>query len=119
MSFLLGTEPVTLRRFTAGSRGTDGRFVRGSATDTTIQAAVQPLSERDLRSLPEGERQGDQRKVYTTTPLVVGRQGEATSSDRVSWDSGATWYEVRQADQHRAVLPHTRARVVRLDEGDS
>ena len=61
----------------------------------------------------------EQPKVLTTEALVVGRQGAATQGDRLSWDSGASWYEVRQADTWYSVLPHTEAKVARLDEGDS
>ena len=57
--------------------------------------------------------------MLTTEALVVGRQGAATQGDRLSWDSGASWYEVRQADQWFSVLPHTEAKVSRLDETDS
>lgn len=119
MTEILGAFPVTLRRYAAGSRGSDGRWAPGSTTDTTIRASVQPLTERQLASLPEGERQTDQRKVLTTTALRVGRQSEDTQGDRLSWDGGTTWYEVRQADEWFAVLPHTEARVARLDETDA
>lgn len=119
MADILGAFPITLRRYAAGSRGDDGRWTPGSHADTSILASVQPLTERQLASLPEGERQTDQRRVLTTTALVVGRQGAGTQGDRVSWDSGTTWYEVRQADQWFSVLPHTEARVARLDETDS
>ena len=118
MADILGAFPVTLRRYAVGSRGDDGRWTPGATTDTTIQASVQPLTERQLASLPEGERQTDQRRVYTETALIVGRQGAETQGDRLSWDSGASWYEVRQADTWYAVLPHTEARVARLDEAD-
>lgn len=119
MAEILGAFAVTLRRYATGSRGDDGRWDAGSHTDSTILASVQPLTERQLASLPEGERQTDQRRVLTTSALVVGRQGAATQGDRLSWDSGASWYEVRQADTWYSVLPHTEARVARLDEGDA
>lgn len=119
MADILGAEPVTLRRYASGSRGADGRWVPDATTDTTIRASVQPLTERELASLPEGERESDQRKVYTKSDLVVGRQEDSIQSDRLSWDGGDTWYEVRAAAKERSVLPHTKARVVRLAEGDA
>jgi hypothetical protein len=116
---ILGAFPVSLKRYATGARNSDGGWTPGATTTTTIQASVQPLTERELASLPEGERQKDWRKILTTEALVVGRQGAATQGDRLSWDSGASWYEVRQADQWFSVLPHTEAKVSRLDETDS
>lgn len=119
MAEILGAFPVSLKRYATGARNSDGGWTPGATTTTTIQASVQPLTERELASLPEGERQKDWRKILTTEALVVGRQGAATQGDRLSWDSGASWYEVRQADTWYAVLPHTEAKVSRLDETDS
>lgn len=119
MAEILGAFPITLKRYAVGSRGEDGRWTPGATTTSTIMASVQPLTERALASLPEGERQTDQRKIITETPLVVGRQASGTQGDRLSWDSGASWYEVRQADSWSQVLPHTEARAARLDETDS
>ena len=99
MAEILGAFPVSLKRYATGARNSDGGWTPGATTTTTIQASVQPLTERELASLPEGERQKDWRKILTTEALVVGRQGAATQGDRLSWDSGASWYEVRQADQ--------------------
>jgi hypothetical protein len=60
---ILGLETVTLRRRAAGARGADGRYADGVLTTSSISASVQPLTDRDLRTLPEGERQLDQKKV--------------------------------------------------------
>jgi hypothetical protein len=111
---ILGQETITLRRVGAGSRGADGRWSDGVAVDTSIAASVQPLGGRELATLPEGERHSDQIKVYTTTEIRTGSQHDGTTADRLVVDGIV--YEVRAVEQQRAILPHYKARAVRVKE---
>jgi ribosomal protein S2 len=111
---ILGLESVTLRRYAAGTRDSNGRFTPGALTTSTIQASVQPMTDRDLRTLPEGERQLDQKKVYTTTEIRTGSQHDGTTADQLV--VGGVTYEVRQVEQQRSVLPHYKGRIVRVQE---
>ena len=61
-----GTYTVT--RSTPGAV-TNGRKSASSSSTFTIEASEQPLSGRDLRALPEGERTDDKIKLYTETEL--------------------------------------------------
>jgi hypothetical protein len=103
---MLGAEAVTLRRFAAGSRGTDGRFAPGATTDTTIYASMQPVSGRDLQRLPEGER--------SRTALQTAEAGGLLLSDRIVY--GGRVYEVFQVQPWVGPLPHYEALVLRLAE---
>lgn len=112
---ILGAAPVTLRRYAAGTRADEtGRFTAGTLTTSTIRASVQPLTEKELKTLPEGERSWDQKKILTTSEIRTGDHHLVSQADRIVVDSIV--YEVRQVDRWRAVLPHYEGRIVRLDE---
>lgn len=111
---ILGTEPITLRRLAAGTRGTDGRYTAGATTTSTIFASVQPLNDRELASLPEGERTTDQKKVYTTADIRTGSQHDGVLADQLV--IGGVTYEVRQVERERSIMPHNKGRIVRVQE---
>lgn len=113
---LVGEQDVTLRRFGAGTRDSFGAFVPGATVDTVIKASVQPMRGQELAILPEGERQKDQRKVYTLTELRTADQSLQAPPDQLLIDGLA--YQVQQVEPWPSVspLPHFKARVVRLQE---
>jgi hypothetical protein len=111
---ILGAESITRVRYAAGTRGTDGRYVPGASTSSTIAASVQPATDEDLQTLPEGERTRQAKRVYTATELRCASQHSDWQSDRLTIDSVS--YEVRRVDRERKVLPHYRAIVVRVQE---
>jgi hypothetical protein len=121
MAILLGKEPITRRRFAAGSRGADGRYTPGATTDTTISASVQPLTGIELQTLEEGDRQRDPKRVYTDSDLRTSNQHVTpkTVADHVIIDTLV--YQVRRVDTWRgtAPIPHVKAIVVRLQESDT
>lgn len=111
---ILGEENLTRRRYAAGS-WVSGVYVAGAATNSTIRGSFQPLNGEELATLPEGERHADQRKVYTTTALQTARQEEGLVADQVSQD-GTVFYEVRQVERQRSIIPHYKVRLVRVQE---
>lgn len=118
MSDILSTEPVIRLRPTAGTRGADGRYVPGAPSAASIAASVQPLSGKEVETLPEGERRRDWLKLYTHSELrpVDQHSGAAgTAADRVIIDGAI--YEVRRVARQRSIIPHYRAFVVRVQEG--
>lgn len=121
MAILVGAETIIRRRFAAGSRGTDGRYVPGAATDTPIRASVQPLRGVDLQTLEEGDRQRDPKRVYTDSDLRTTNQHATpkTKADHVIIDSVV--YQVRTVDTWRGTspIPHVKAIVLRLQEADT
>lgn len=52
-----------------------GKWVAGSATTFTIWASVQPVSGMDLQLVPEGRRDSQAVKIYTSTLLQIGEGG--------------------------------------------
>lgn len=82
-----GTYTVT--RIAAPTR-TMGRAAAGStSTLSGVVASVQPVTGRDLKTLPEGRHADDCRMIYTETALLV--------TDRVALDGDAfEVYRVRK-----------------------
>jgi hypothetical protein len=110
---ILGLRAVTRRRYAAETFDSNGRPVRTS-TDATIRASVQPASDDDMRTLPEGERSRQAVKLFTTSELKVASQHDGTAADRVVVD--AVVYEVRAVQRWRDLMPHYEAVAVRLQE---
>lgn len=109
---LLGERLVTRRRFAPGTRVT-GKWVEGAATDTAIQASIQPARGDDLLPLPEGRRTHMVRKVYSATEISAGRDG--VSPDRII--DGADEYEVIMAAPYPGMLGlgHYKALVEKVE----
>lgn len=103
----LGSRSLTRRVFAAGSRGSDGRWVEGSPTDTTITGSLQPLSGDELQTLSEGERQKKSRKVYTTSALSAGSITTGVRADQIV--DGSTVWDVRSVELQTEVLGHYKA----------
>lgn len=116
---ILGLRDVTRRRFAAGAvSGATGRWVAGASTDTTIQMGVQPMGDRELATLPEGERVGQVLKGYTTADVrtLDNQASPVQAADHVVID--AVVYEVRAVVEETALLAHKRVRLMRLAEVD-
>jgi hypothetical protein len=122
---ILGVEPVTRRRFAAGTRDGDGVFVPGSFVASIIQASVQPLTGEEAQTLLEGERRRTTLKVYTTSELQPVDQDDGEAGDRLVisetvadlFDVDAGVYEVRTVARQRKIIPHYRGFIVRVQEG--
>ena len=67
---------------------TNGRAVAAGQTTFTINASIQPLSERDLLALPEGQRTEENRLLFTRTELRT--LTSAGGPDSIVID-GETW----------------------------
>lgn len=115
MSGILGSFPFTRRRFAAGSRGSDGRFVPGSMTSTTISGSIQPEG-RSQSTTELGERSSGNWVVLTQYDLRTVDQEAGTLADRIVW-MGIV-YEVRETKLWTRILPHTEAKVVQWQEQD-
>lgn len=112
---ILGQETITLRRYaTAYTWGDDGRATAEDPEETDILASVQPLRDREIQILPEGERQFEQKKIYTKTELRTEDQNAGTKADLLIINE--IEYKVMQVERERSVLPHYKARVMRLQE---
>ncbi len=116
---LLGSRPITLRRFAASTRGSDGRSAKGAPTDSKIQASVQPTPLNLMATLEEGDRRRQPRFVMTRTPIKVGSQYTTVEADHIIVDG--VEYELRQAGEWDSASPrpHFEAIALRIQEGAS
>jgi len=81
---------------------------------------VQPLSGRELATLPEGERASINLKGYTASEVRTLDQVDGEAADHIVIPSGrwAGTYEARAQDGQTALIPHYRVRLLRLQESD-
>jgi hypothetical protein len=74
-----------------------GSYVSGVCTSgakfaSSILASIQPVTEQDLITAPEGRRISDMIKIYTDAPLQEGGEGANLQPDLIVWRGYA--YEV-------------------------
>ncbi|CAB4197640.1 hypothetical protein UFOVP1309_26 [uncultured Caudovirales phage] len=84
-------KPFDVLREAAGSY-VNGVYTAGVKSVISIQASIQPATEQDLITAPEGRRISDMVKVYTDTSLHEGGEGTSLQPDLVVWRGYA--YEV-------------------------
>lgn len=77
-SLSTGTYTVTRR---APDTRVQGRTVEGSESTFSIVASVQPVSGRELRDLPEGERGDETIVIYTVTEVRSGANPDEIEVD--------------------------------------
>jgi hypothetical protein len=113
MSALTGVIATHGSSYTVTRRATgayaSGIWVDGATSTITIRAHVQPVTGRDLKTLPEGQRTEDARIVYTTTEL------KATAGGPDSIAIGGEAYEVIKVETWSGLGgTHYRAVVARV-----
>ena len=106
---------ISYRRYGAFTVGTDGRASRGALTSTTIRGTgLQPLTGRELQTLPEGERTSEWMKFFTTADVRTLDQATGLPADEIV--VGSVVYEVRDVKAQTQIIPHMRIEVVRIRE---
>lgn len=115
---ILGEETVTLQRCsTSMARGSDGRISSSlTFTESEILMSVQPLNGKEIAMLPEGERHRHSKKGYTISEVLTADQHAQNIADRVVVDGIV--YEVHTVEQQRAIIPHYKVTMLRLQELD-
>jgi len=110
----------TLTKESTGSRGSDGLWIDGTQTSTTLKGSVQPSTDKERLQVPEGERTMETITVHINTlvkddisPIKVGTT--QADSDIITVDS--LNYAVR------SVTPwfdfgHLQAIATRLEDQD-
>lgn len=108
--------PRKVRRYKAGT-WVAGRWVPGAALarDFTIQASLQPVSSRDMQSLPEGRRDRSMYAMFTDTALLVESIANQTNPDVIVLPDGL--YEVTQdSNWGNHVIDHHKYIITRASE---
>jgi len=102
-------KPFTIRRQSGGTR-TDGHWIEGTETEIDILASVQPLTPREMESLPEGRRTKQAFKIYTDTEL---KTVESQSPDHITL-YGDDFEVLSVAPYQSDVINHFKAVAVKI-----
>jgi hypothetical protein len=106
---------VIERASTAGSYDpATGKYVLGTTALITIQASVQPANERDLMTLPEGNRAEERIKVYSDIILFTDDEISQKQADVVQFQGKRYKVEKIRDYSNSPVLPHYRADAVMI-----
>jgi hypothetical protein len=97
------------------SRGTgtyvDGIYVEAVGATVTIQASVQPTSEREVLALPEGRREKKSFTLYSDASLIS--LGQAQNPDRVIL-FGEEYEVIKKEEWQNNVINHYKYIVVKV-----
>jgi hypothetical protein len=109
----VGAEPITVIQRAPGTRDRLGTYTPGEETIIEgVLATVNPVPGRVLETLPEGEREGDQRRVITKFELRSPNEDTGYPGDHILYEGDR--FEVRDVQVYRQVIPHLEVRVRRL-----
>lgn len=89
----------TVTRFAAGTRA-KGVYTPGAGTAITRLMAVQPATGKEIDRLPEGARNRETLRCYSSEDLRAPEQGTSTGGDRFTYN-GAVFEVVKVDDRSR------------------
>jgi hypothetical protein len=90
----------------------DGLLVAGSTSTFSITASVQPVTGRELQTLPEAQHGREVRVVFTTAELRTRQAGNAPDTIEID---GETWAVERQEGWNAFGGYHSRAFITRME----
>lgn len=83
----------------------NGIYTAGAKTVSSVVASIQPVTEQDMITPPEGRRLSDMVKIYTDSDLQVTEEGSNLQPDLVVWRGYA--YEINSASvRQMGVINH-------------
>lgn len=109
----VGAEPITVILRSPGTRDRLGRY--GDIVEEVVEgvmATVNPVPGRVLETLPEGEREGDQRRIITEFELRSPDEDSGIPGDHIVYEGRR--FEVRDVQVYRQVIPHLEVRARRI-----
>lgn len=100
---------MTLFPSTIDYKQVNGSYVNGEWTKTEIEGtfvgSVQPLTGKELESLPVGREDRGKVKVYSDSPLNACVEGTENSGDIVIWQ-GKRWEVIFALDYQNNLISH-------------
>jgi len=104
-------QAVSGQRFSgAGSFNTQGKYVESGSAAISLTASIQPASEREMLSLPEGRRDRETYRLYTDFELRTADEVSKVNADRVTL-FGRTFEVLFVGLWRNNVIPHYKALV--------
>lgn len=103
-----------------GAYDENGRWQESAAGSFSFEASVQPLSPREIKSLPEGRRAAASFRLYTNFALRTVDDKNARNPDRITIVDRAGFsrlYEVVSVeDWGNGIVPHYKAVVSLMEQ---
>jgi len=110
---------LTVKRRALGDYDSAGFFkVTGSDTEFTITASVQLMTGSEMLLLPEGKRELETKKIYTSTELYGIEKGNGVNADIVDID-GDEFEVARVYSWKNNVINHYKIFVAKRTTNDS
>jgi hypothetical protein len=85
--------------------GAGGEWVPGATITSTFQGSVQPMSGKEIESLPANRRDMGMSKIYSSIPLPISTEGGDTKGAFVIWLS-KKWEVVYEMENQNSLIPH-------------
>ena len=104
--------PITIIRASAGD-WVDGYRVKGSTTEITLEANVQPLKGSELLALPESDRTKESIKIYSVETLKTVDEYSQEEADIVVWN-GKKFKAAMTMTYQMGILDHTKTICFRM-----
>lgn len=86
-----------------------GSYVNGVWTKaesaSTFEGSVQPVTGKEVESLPVGREDRGKVKVYSNTPLNVSTEAQGHSGDIVIWE-GQKWEVIFELKYQNGLIDH-------------
>ena len=107
------TLTVTREDTDTGAYNADGDWVKGTTSQFTITASVQPLTGKEMELLPEGRRESQSYKLYSATKLLTVKTAPKDNADLVTYD-GRNFEVLIVEDWQNSIINHYKIIVVEL-----
>jgi len=90
-----------------------GRYVEGTRSiQKNFQGTIQPMTSREIASLPEAEQNMGWVKVYSSTQLPVARQGETGKKGALVLFNGELYECVKEGTYSSNLINHFKYNAV-------
>lgn len=105
-------QTVAVKRPTGNGTWTKGQFTASATTSFNILASIQPLSGNEMQSLPEGRREKEAIRLYTSTELKIAAEGGANAD--VVTIAGKDYEVIAVYPWRNGILNHFKVIVSRI-----
>jgi len=110
-------KPQVITRTAAGAYVL-GVWVDGAVSTLNIQASVQPMTEEDMKTAPEGRRLSDMVKMYTDSDLfTIADAGSNQQPDKLTW-RGREYEIISKGVRQMGVISHYKYACAIASAGD-
>jgi len=102
------SQPLVGERFNGVGTWVKGEYTESASSPINFEASIQPTSQKDMLTLPEGRRDRETYRLYTDFELKTADEVSKVNADRVTIMGKI--YEIIQVGIWRNnVIPHYKA----------